>query len=316
MMQKSLVGVAAGLLSALLMLAVESQTYGGMILMLLSGLPLFGAGLAWGPVAVLIGGISAGAAVLVVTQPALAAGYMLLFAMPVMTLSSLAVRRMGSPGGTWSWPSGAVLVMALTGIGAVLFGLMAVQLAQPGIDPSAVLRGLFEESSKGLFEPGDELKRTMVTQMVNLLAKLPALSVASWLLVLAANGCLGQALAVRFEHQIRPTPAMADLGLPRWFAVLAVLLVAVTVAAPPGWIAFVASNLLVLQCVAYFFAGLGVLHAALQHRRNTLALLLCAYVVIVVLLMAFWPLLLVLVLAGVIEPWAHLRMRLARIRSN
>jgi hypothetical protein len=313
MMQKSLVGVAAGLLSALLMMAFLSQTLGGVILMLLAGLPLFGAGLGWGAASLLAAAASAGLAIGVVAGPALSLVYMLLFAAPIVTLSGIAIRRVTTGGGSWRWASSTSLVLALMGVGVALFGFAVLQLAQLGGDPQAALEQLFEESTKAYFEQTQNGGKDLVAHTARIVSNAPALMVAWWLLALAANGCLGQALAVRFEHQIRPTPAMVEIGLPRWFAGLTLVLAAAAFAAP-GWFGYVARNLLVLQGVGYFMAGLAVLHSAVQHRRNKLALLMSAYVVVVMLLLTTSPLVAIVAVVGLIEPWAQLRMRLARGR--
>jgi uncharacterized protein YybS (DUF2232 family) len=144
------------------------------------------------------------------------------------------------------------------------------------------------------------------------LMKLPALVPWIWLATLTANGLLGQALLVRFEHAIRPTPMMSDLALPRWYSVLALVLL-IAALASPGLYGLIVANILIVQSFALFLAGLAVLHAGTGRLAQRLVILILIYAVMIVALL---PMALFFAAIGMVEPWVKLRMRLGRLRSS
>ena len=133
---------------------------------------------------------------------------------------------------------------------------------------------------------------------------LPGLMAASWLVMVVVNGVLAQALAVRLGWNRRPTPALSELELPGWLwpTIGIAGLLAVTGDGGPG---FLGRALLIVLVVPYVFLGLAVVHAAVRrwaHRRVALAVCYGG------IMLLGWPILVVLLL-GFVEDWAHVRQR-------
>lgn len=126
MMQSILIGIAAGVASALLFLAPESASMLALPLLALTGLPVAIAGLGWG-----IGGSAIAAAVgaLIIggyaTSLPAAVIYLALFTGPMVWLVRLASMWRQTDGGEREWyPLGRLLLHAaiVTGIGLVIAG--------------------------------------------------------------------------------------------------------------------------------------------------------------------------------------------------
>jgi hypothetical protein len=117
------------------------------------------------------------------------------------------------------------------------------------------------------------------------------------------NFMLAQALAVRAGWARRPTPEFDRLELPGWLwpgiAVAALLVLAGGIIGDLGW------SLLIVLVVPYLFLGLAVVHVmARRWSRPGLAL----GAIYGAMILFGWPILLVLLL-GFVEDWAHLRRR-------
>ena len=122
-------------------------------------------------------------------------------------------------------------------------------------------------------------------------------------IMVVVNGVLAQALAARLGWNRRPSPALSELELPGWLwpgvAVAAVLVLAGGIIGDLGW------SLLIVLVVPYLFLGLALVHVVVR-RWSRPGLALAAIYGAMILL--GWPILLVLLL-GFVEDWAHLRRR-------
>jgi hypothetical protein len=318
MAHNTLAGIAAGLLSALLFDALKiGAAGGGLILMLLSPLPVFAAGLGWGALSGTIAA-SVGTLVLVVLGEAslgpvggasLGFTYALLVAVPAAIWSWQAIHR-SQAAHIWRSTGALVLMVTVYGVGLLLLGALALTTGDAGADPAQSLDAVMRSAVDAMSDGSPPADRAALVAMSEVLTKLPALVLAIWLAMLTANGVLSQALLVRFDHAIRPTPMMADLGLPRWYSAVALVLL-IAAFALPGRYGLIIANLLVIQSFALFLAGLAVLHASTQRLGHRLFLLIAVYAV----MLLFAPLALLFAVIGWGEPWLGLKTRLGRPRS-
>ena len=93
----------------------------------------------------------------------------------------------------------------------------------------------------------------------------PAMVAVSWALMHALNAILAQGLLVRFGHNLRPSPRLAEVDLPKT-ALAALVACAIGGMVLPGDIGYLASNLVIIAALPYFIAGLGLAHAAAAQR--------------------------------------------------
>lgn len=310
-----LFAVAAGLCSALPLL-VGVLAPGGFLLVILTPLPLFLAGLAQGVSGAIIAGATASAVIGVLGGLVMAAGTALVLAAPVAVLvrQALLSRTVaaGAAGGTASggpaaatardWYPAGRLVTWLTGIGLLwLAAAFILQDTNGGIE-AGVRDDLMR--SLELFLP--QAQPDELAQVAEAVAPFAVGSgMVGWLLLLAMNGVLAQGLLARFGRNLRPSPDLATLTLPTWLAPALGLAVAAAFLGSQD-IAYIGRNVALVLLLPFFFAGLGTIHALTRGMKARTAILVTLYIVLI--FFSVWPAVLVAGL-GLVEPWLGLRRR-------
>jgi Predicted membrane protein (DUF2232) len=295
------VAVACGLAAACLYLAVVLSSPGAMILVYMTQLPLFLAGLWLGAGAAALAGLAASLVLLAASDVLAAAIFAALNAVPVVLLvrqALLARRREDGalmwypPGLLTAWLTGLALV-GIAGAFALLGGPDGLQTALQGVVGHALDR-LAGQS----LPQRDEIAGTLA--MV-----IPGVVAASWMVMALINGALAQGVLARFGANWRPSPDLAALGLPLWIPIALVL--AMAAIAIGGPVRFVGINIAIALSVPLCLAGLAVMHAAARRLAHPAM----ALVVFYTLAGLFgWPLVAIAVL-GLFENWLGLRRRLA-----
>jgi len=171
----------------------------------------------------------------------------------------------------------------------------------------AGIRQLLDQVFQRMMPAGKAEQRQLLVDAIS--PFLPGISAAMWILLVAVNGSLAQGLLVRGQRNMRPSPDLATLELPR--ALLFVLAIAVAAGVLlPGSFGYFGRNIAVVLGVPYFFAGLGVLHfLARRHPAGVLLLFLCYMILILLSLFFKWPTIAV-AMVGVLDQWTDLRHRL------
>jgi hypothetical protein len=295
------VAVACGAAAGCLYLAVLLGTPGALILVYLTQLPLFLAGLWLGAGMAALAGLSGTLVLLAASDLLGAAVFAALNAAPVALLvrQALLARRHGDGTVTW-YPSGLlaawVTAMALAGIAAAVLLFGGPRGLQAGLQ-DLVTQVLDRVSQRPI------ANRELVAEALAML--IPGIVAASWMIMAVVNAALAQGVLARFGLNWRPTPDLAGLGLPLWLPVALGLAAAATVFA--GALRFVGVNMMIALLVPFCLAGLAVLHAAARRLRHPGMALVGFYTLAGLF---GWPFLAVAVL-GLLESWLGLRHRLA-----
>jgi hypothetical protein len=295
------VAIACGAGGACLYLAATLGTPGGLVLVYMTQLPLFLAGLWLGTGAAALAGLT-GALVLLAASDLLgAAVFAAVNAVPVALLVRQALlARAGSEGAVVWYPPG-LLTAWLTALG--LAGIAAAVLLFGGpAGLQSALKSVVAEVIDRL-APNSTPDRDQAAALLAMV--IPGIVAASWMIMLVANAALAQGVLARFGANWRPSPDLAGLGLPLWVPVaLGLAAAAVMFDGAPR---FVGINMLILFSVPFCLAGLAVLHAAVRHMSHP-AMALVGFYMLAALF--GWPLLAVAVL-GLLESGLGLRRRLA-----
>ncbi len=303
MSRSTFFAVGAGFVSALLYLSILAGSPGALILAYLSSLPLFAAGLSLG-VAPLLVAAATGTVVTGIGDEFLSAAmYGGLTAGPVVWIVHLALlSRRGS--GTVEWyPAGRLITwLSALASGYFLIAVAAFSALAGG------LRGHVERFLTTILEklsgrPWVELEG--VHALMEVWEPLfPALVGVSWIIMLSLNGVLAQGLLVRFGRNLRPSPKMTVLQLPRPLALAfgAALLASLA----PSLIGYAGTTISVYIMVPYLLLGLAVVHALVGKLPAAQIVLVIFYVVLV--LFGLFGLALISGI-GLIEQWFNLRRR-------
>lgn len=311
-----LAAITGGASAAAMYLSVLTGSPGGMIMVYLAPLPLFLAGLAFGPRAA---AMASGLAVLLVFGigggVVLPLTFLVFSVLPVLVVGRQALLSRQRPDGGVQWYPPGLLLLTLAGLGvaAVLAAAVLAQLfgAEGGL--KTVVRDLLVGNLTELFattgapaapNPGPEVAETIAQVF-------PGVVAVSWLMMVVTNGLLAQALLARFNRLMRPMLRMTELELPGWTP-LVLSVTALGAVALEGEIGFLLVNLAIVQALPFFFSGLAVVHAFAARRASKVAILVGFYLVLSFLA---WPVVAVIGL-GIIEQWAGLRGRFAAATAD
>ncbi|HEX3860126.1 MAG TPA: DUF2232 domain-containing protein [Stellaceae bacterium] len=295
------VAAACGAVAGCFYLAATLGTPGALILVYVTQLPLFIAGLWLGASAAAIAGSTGVIVLLAASDLWGAAVFAVMNAAPVVLLvrQALLARRREDGVLVWYPPgllAGWLVGLAVTGIGAAVLlygGPQAIQSELQGV-VGQVLDRLAERPVPN---------RDQVAGM--LAAIIPGMIAASWMAMSVINAALAQGLLARFRVGWRPSPNMAELGLPLWVPILFGGAAAATVFG--GAPRFIGINVVLALVVPFCLAGLAVLHAA-SRRLTTPTMALVGFYIMASLF--GWPFIAVAIL-GLFESWLGLRHRLA-----
>jgi hypothetical protein len=293
--------IACGAVGACLYLAVELGTPGALILVYMTQLPLFLAGLWLGSGAAVLAGV-AGSIVLLATSDVLGTAlFIALNAAPVALLVRQALLARPRDNGVLAWYPPGLLTAWLTAVALAGMAVAVLWFGGPeGLQ--AALRGvvaqLLERVSQRPLADQDRVAEALALVI-------PGIIAASWMMMSVANGALAQGLLARFGASWRPSPDLAQLGLPVWVSI--VLGVAALATVFVGMPRFVGINMMIALTVPFGLAGLAVLHAAVRRLPHPGMALVGFYTMAGLL---GWPLLAIAVL-GLLDSWLGLRRRLA-----
>lgn len=298
------IAAGCGLAASLFYLSVLTGSPGALILVYLTQLPLFLAGLWLGVKGTAVAGAAGGALSLMATGTMSTLFFLLVEVAPVVVLVRQALLwRRDDEGRVWWYPPGR-LVVCLVGIGmAALLGAALYLGGSAGGMEEATRQFLVAELGR-FFGAGDARQ---VEAVATAAARFfPAVAILSWLLMATVNGVLAQGVLARFGRNLRPSPDMAEIELPSWtpYALGGIAAIAVL---GSGTLGYLGVNLLVIAAIAFVFAGLAVVHAAARRFSARGIVLVGAYAFMVLF---GWPILIVAAL-GFIEQWVGLRRRLA-----
>jgi hypothetical protein len=293
--------VGCGGLAACLYLGSTFGTPGALLLVYMTQLPLFIAGLWLGTSAAAIAGLTGAAVLLLASDLIGAAVFVAMNAVPVAILVRQALLARRLPDGTLAWYPPGLLTAWLTGM--TLAGLAAALLVFGGpTGLQAAVRGIIGEVlSRMAREPMLDQADVVAT----LAAITPGVVAASWMTTAIANAALAQGVLARFGANWRPSPDLVRLSLPLWLPAALGLATAATFVG--GTARFIGVNVMLALSVPFCLAGLAVLHAAARRLTQPAFALACFYTVAALF---GWPFLMVAVL-GLLESWLGLRRRLA-----
>ncbi len=300
------VAIACGIAGGWLYLAVNLGTPGALILVYMTQLPLFLAGLWFGVGAAALAGAAGSVMLLARSELLDAALFAAVNGVPVVLLVRQALLARQRSDGSIAWYPPGLLTAWLTAL--ALAGIGGALLLFDG--PQGLHAALQDVVGQVL----DRLTRRPLPnrdQAAEALAWLiPGIVAASWMVMAVVNAALAQGLLARFGANWRPTPDLARLGLPLWVPVALGLAAAATVFG--GALRYLGVNMIIALLVPFCLAGLAVLHAAARRLSHPAMALVCFYMVAT---MFGWPFLVVAVL-GLLESWLGLRHRLAPQGAN
>lgn len=315
MVQIVLVGIGAGLASALLFASITSGALISLALFYLAPLPIMIAGLGWSHWASLIAALvaSTGLSVTLTATSNVFLGFLLGVGIPSWWLCYLALlaRPVTTPAGNileW-YPVGRLVIWTAILSGLVIVGILLAM----GTSEDAIRGAMHKGFERILRLPEARLADSGVNDFSNRIDALvtiapPAAAVSITLFNLMAFWLAGRVVNVSGRLR-RPWPELSAMTFPAITPnLLAVTAVCVLLAGLVGMISSVFAASLV---TAYAVLGLAVLHAITRSMSGRGLVLAGVYVTIVFI----WPVLLLLALFGLADMAFDLRRRIGGRRG-
>ena len=298
------IAVLCGLVGAGFYLTVLTGSPGSVILVALTQLPLFLAGLWLGTAAAALAGASALVVLLLVIGALATVVFALTEALPVVLLVRQALLARTGGDGRLEWYSPGRLTASLTGLALAGMALGIVVLGGPEAIEASLRTALAAELGR---VPGAAAEAKTAAGVLALI--FPGLTAASWIVLTALCGTLAQGVLTRFGANWRPTPELGALELPYWIAIA--FAAAAAAASVGGSAGFFGVNALILLAVPLTLGGMAVVHVAARRLPRPAGPLTIFYVLAGLF---GWPFLL-LALLGLLDAPLGLRRRLSPRQS-
>ena len=306
MVQIALVGIGAGLASALLFVSPFGGTMLALPLFILSALPVAIAGLAWGSLAAFVA--AAAAAVTIGVAIAIPAGaiHLVLFGAPMAWGCRIAwLSRTDESTGTVEWfPIGRILLhgAAATAAGLIIVGVII------GYDPAALTGELTAALTSWVAQSPDAGPAPTAAELepfvrFNVVA-MPFTTGSLLVIFFVLNLWLGARIAEAAGRLARPRDRLWTAVLPN--SAVAVFIVAMALALVPGAVGYAAGAVAGTFGGALALIGLAVIHATTF--ENTVRVLILVAVYVVLVFFGGLPIIL-LTLLGIAEAFFQFRAR-------
>lgn len=303
-----IVGIGAGLVSALLFAVVIAGSPLAAVLYSASPLPIFIAALGWNHRAGLFATVAGALTVAVVLSLTAGIAFAIIIALPAWWIAYLALLARQEPQGIEWYPLGHLLLWiagtaALITVGSAL--VMTTDYEAYRSVTARIIENLLGEMVRArlLTLPGD----VRLPDLAQSLA--PAVPVgigASFVTTIAANLWIA-AKAVQVSGRLpRPWPFIPGTTLPR--RALGLLVLSVAFAFVGGFVGIAGAAMAGALLAAFMFSGLALLHDASRGKPWRTPMLISVYVSLIVMQAVLTPL---LALAGLLDSLLGLRKRVA-----
>lgn len=267
-------GLAAGLLSALLFLSVVKGIALGFVLSYAAPLPLLMAGLGLGMGAAVIAGAAGTIVVLLGFGELSALSYLVPIVLPALVLTNRALLWRKPQDGPIEWyPPGLILAwLTVTMLALMLIGALMAAGHPEGV------KGWVTEFVNSILDP---MSAFWPAEMISPLrawlpTALPALLFATWLVMVLVNAAGAQALLIRLGRNRRPSPAYRQLRLPDWLAAVLVIS-ALASRLDDGDVGYVGASAALVTLIPFMLLGLAGIHHWVAGKPQARAILAVTY---------------------------------------
>lgn len=267
-----LIGILSGLGAAVLNFAALSGSSIGLLMVLVTPLPIFIAGLGWGNFSGLIAAAVSGLSVAFATEPLAGFLFFIATSLPAFWLSNLAVlsrkttNESRSNYGQDEWyPIGRIVVWAAGIAAALALAVLLIVFAFDEAKIAETIDQLVEQifTTGAVESPETALSKEQLSAMM--LVLLPASFTLFSLYALLANLYMGAKVVQMSGRLNRPWPDLTQFQLPNWFGILFAITFALTLILD-GMAGRIFQIISVALGGSFLLLGLAVLHAITRGR--------------------------------------------------
>ena len=309
MVKELVIAVSLGLASALLLLISIIGNDGGanfgialqsLMLWTLSLVPIFISGLGFGVVSAAVSVLTAAILFSVAIDPVFGITFAFFAGLPIILLVRQALLWREMDGGKHWYPTER-LMLWWVGICVVLTAAVLSLLYLNDEMRQGLVAGFDQVLAQ--FKEIQGVEPTVTAE--EFVALIPQFVGPMWGLFILLSGCIAQAVLVRFNKNLRPTPKLTEMELPKWMAFVFVGVTALFVFLGGGW-PLLGALVIALETV-FFLQGMAVIHMVTKRFNGRPFILGVIYVLMILML---W-LVLVVTILGLMENWIGFRRRFA-----
>jgi hypothetical protein len=304
-----IVGLAAGIASAVLVLSVMTGTALAFLLNVLLPLPGLIAGLGWGLKAAVVSVASASLVIALAANPLLQMTYLLAYGLPVLVLTSVALigrepPRAGEEGEASRLATRPGIMLAAATLLAGLYASAFVLMLGPGREAYAAgVRKLFDQMTTLLpaeLRLGiDKLGPAELEKVVgDFVALLPGMTAGVWLVIVVLNLVIARRVLIRSGRIAESGPALFTTEAP--FLLLVTFLISVAASFSSGIAGPIANGFSGAHITAFVLIGLAVVHALTLGLAARAFLVILVYAALVIASPVAIALLVILALADTV----------------
>lgn len=263
-----------GALSAFLFLSVTFvPNFGMALLSSLAPIPLFMVGLALGRRPVILASLITCSLIFLMAHPIHGLSYSILYALPIIALTDRALlnRKVAK---SVHWYPATRLALWLVGMTlAIVF--VAVLMIAPYSDPTQMMESIQQLGPILGPQPDDALEA-----LSKVLPYFPAFFGFSWCFSMIINAALAQGILVGFKANLRPSPSLTSIQLPRWL--LAVTATSFALALVDlSTVTQLARNLFPILLIPFSLAGIGYVHTRIKKLPSPQFFLILFYLALI-----------------------------------
>jgi hypothetical protein len=309
MVKDLVIAVSLGILSTLLLSVSFIGSDGGanygsafqsLALWTLSLVPLFVSGLGFGVFSAVITVLTGAVIAAIFLSPVFGITYAVVSGVPVILIVRQALLWQEHDGAKFWYPTEYLLIWW---VGICVF-LTTAAMGMLYMD-DGLRQGLVNGFDQVLAQLKEIRGTSPAITAEEFVAMLPQFLGPMWGLFILLSGCLAQGLLVRFNRNIRPTPKLTEMELPKWLALAFIGTTALSIILDGSWP--VIGALVIMLETVFFLQGMAVIHVV-THRWNGRPFILGTIYILLILML--W-LVLVVTILGLMENWIGFRRRFA-----
>ncbi|MBI2707377.1 MAG: hypothetical protein HYX35_03575 [Proteobacteria bacterium] len=286
--------VLGGLLSSALGVSYLLPFPGFVLFSYLAALPLFLLGLGVGLRPLYGAGVIATLLTFLLESPLSAGEFFFFSALGPAFLVNRALLNREKSSGEISWYPASYLLRDFTFVTGfvMLLALGGYFYLTEGGDPQTLIKTLLNT-----LDPEGHMRDAQPI-LVKIFPVLPGFFAFSWGIMMLVNGVLAQGLLVRFNRNLRPSPSLENLSVPKSFLIAFALFFLLSFVGV-GHLEILGKNGAFVLAFPFFLVGLGLVHRWLHKTSYALVGLTLFYFLLGLFL---WPIVFVILL-GILKPW-------------
>ena len=312
------IGLIAGLVSALMFAAAQTGSFLFLLFFFVVPVPLYLAGLGWGAISALVGGVAGSGAIAVMSSLQAGLFYLLSVAAAPVIISHFALKSRASenedgsegPGREW-YPEGRLVLISA----AFITGAIALAVFVAGITPAELTKvgeglsksftppaGLAPEAAQRMEQIRDSMKR--------LAPHMLTISAIGWTMFVVLGWAISGKILTAAGRNVRSWADFHKLDFPR--GALIGLAIATLASFMTGQLGLIGDAALAATLTAFFILGLACVHGLVVNSSTRTPLLFGCYSLLLIFPFAV-PAVVVL---GLVEHLLGLRKRFAKIEPT